>query len=338
MRLLLLVFIIVILQYCISSLVESYSEPRTGDIKIALVSTVKDPHKLADWICYHTKIGFNKIYLIFDEMDNVNMSIAKSYPQVQVITYDSDWLSKRKDMKTYPKFGPTLNREVMSRQILNAEEAIGLAEKDGMDWIVHIDSDEMIYLPRKTSVQEVYQNIPDNVQNVHFYNYEVALTEQDAKNCFRDHTLFRTRNRSGFRAYYGTKSSCRVNEHNYPKGVHHFITDDPRGQAKILPESEMILLHYVNCNFKEWRDKYLNLGNFSNTWWGTRPIKIDFHKDSRDIIQRECKKDHCNEENLRKFYKARMLVENGDVDDLIGKNKLIRIPDVSQLLSNQCSS
>jgi hypothetical protein len=55
-----------------------------------------------------------------------------------------------------------------------------LAEKDGIDWILHIDTDELVYPggAPEYSIQRVLSTIPADVDTVVFPNYE-SLPERD---------------------------------------------------------------------------------------------------------------------------------------------------------------
>jgi hypothetical protein len=35
--------------------------------KLGISTTVKNPHQLNDWIKYHLSIGFDKLYIVFDD-------------------------------------------------------------------------------------------------------------------------------------------------------------------------------------------------------------------------------------------------------------------------------
>jgi hypothetical protein len=289
---------------------------------------MKSPHKLSDWICYHIGQGIAKIYIIFDDPNDRSIQIARSNPNVEVILNDMQHRSSLSGLYEYDNWRKTLDTEVMSRQIMNVEAVMQKAKKDGMDWLIHIDSDEMINVPNPSKkIWEVYEHQGSNVEVVHINNYEVLVQDGKSENCFRDHKLFRTRQTPGYRAYYGTKSSARVNPNNHPHGVHHFKTNAPNGKIATISESEMVILHYVNCNFEEWKRKYETLGKFKDTWWGYKPINIEIHKKSRDVMQT------TNDTNkLYGFYDKEM-VEHKDPKTINGVKE---IDSVGNYIKAQC--
>lgn len=58
--------------------------------------------------------------------------------------------------------------------------AIELASKDGIDWILHIDTDELMYPGggAEYSIQRVLASVPADVDTLVFPNYE-SLPERD---------------------------------------------------------------------------------------------------------------------------------------------------------------
>ena len=47
---------------------------------------------------------------------------------------------------------------------------------------------------------------------------------------------------------------------------------------------QAFVLHFAHCSLKDWRAKYKNLGDFSNTAWLGAEIPA-FYKRSRDVIK-----------------------------------------------------
>jgi len=80
------------------------------------------------------------------------------------------------------------------------------------------------------------------------------------------------------------------------------------------PRTEMItrvevrktpcILHYINAGFKQWIDKYRRLGNFSDYWFGSIPVGLQFHLDSRDLIARN------NTKQMSRLYRRIHVLED----------------------------
>ena len=66
------------------------------------------------------------------------------------------------------------------RVCADAAAGIELAAKDGIDWILHIDTDELVYPGggAEYSIQRVLASVPADVDTLVFPNYE-SLPERD---------------------------------------------------------------------------------------------------------------------------------------------------------------
>ena len=59
-----------------------------NNIKIGISTTVINPHQLNDWIKYHLSIGFDKLYIVFDD-ENEEFLINDS--RVQIFKNNNEW-------------------------------------------------------------------------------------------------------------------------------------------------------------------------------------------------------------------------------------------------------
>ena len=113
---------------------------------------------LHSFIQYHKLIGFAKIYFFFDDVsddygenDYQLMQAARSYTDmVKVVHCTSEWFKQLKhkgSQSTWDLHGDYLTTDLIARQVLAVEQAIQMSCDDEMDWILHIDIDELIYWP-----------------------------------------------------------------------------------------------------------------------------------------------------------------------------------------------
>ncbi|MFT0798623.1 glycosyltransferase family 2 protein [Synechococcus sp. R5-12] len=243
----------------------------------------------------------------------------------------------------YPKYGPHTGYEVMARQILNVETAIQLALDQGMDWILHIDGDELFY-PGQMMALDWFDQVSDDIFQVTFLNHEAAPEVFEVEDYFRDVTLFKKnpaalepglctefQRVSGksqyFLAYQNGKSAARIYPSLLPNSVHSF---DIPGDHTLVTSSPSIL-HYLNCGFQNYYKKYAQLGNFPDYWWRSKsnPIRVPFHLASRDAY---CSGDRTR---MAALYQEFILYNNSETNqNLIEKGILTRISYPSQLLSS----
>lgn len=269
---------------------------------ITIVTTVKYPHQFLSWILYHSKIGIQRVYVfIDDEKDTQTLQLCQQYPSFVIpIVNTSQLKTLYLNIFAGSQYLETFNKEVMSRQILNAEYAISLAKEEGLQWLIHIDADELIYVRNNQPLGNILQSSKNEGKYyLKFINYEVAPNTENYQNCFVEGTHFKT---NGFRyiAYANGKAGIYIGENISigVNGVHTFRTN-----WKHETSGEIVVLHYPSCNFEEFLKKYVILGSFPDQWFGTIPISIQFHKDARDVISGCTDSTEVCEQNARNLYR-----------------------------------
>ena len=296
-----------------------------NQLQVAIVSTVRNPHQIHDWIRYHLNFGVSKIFLILDdEKEDINNKFGN---RVEIFKNDKIWKNKLKTCNQYSTYSKSFNSEVMSRQILNIEYILKHCQSKGINWLIHIDADEILYSPKYDNIKDILIKLDDRVNIINIDNYELAPTESNANNCFRTHTHFKTRvNGNNFVAYYNGKSGCKVSNDIHPYGVHEFKSNISDHKEKIS-EKDLVVLHYVNCNFKEWKNKYKILGNFNDTWWNNVRIPFSMHKKSRDVVM-----NHLNDESKLLNIYNEMIYDHSKLNDELKDGRIAKIDKVKHNL------
>ncbi|KAG8052741.1 hypothetical protein GUJ93_ZPchr0001g30278 [Zizania palustris] len=162
------------------------------------------------------------------------------------------------------------NYELFVKQSLNMEMAIVMARDAGMDWIIHLDTDELIHPAgaQEYSLRRLLLDVPDNVDMVIFPNYESSIERDDIKDPFTEVSMFKknydhlpkdtyfglykeaTRGNPNYFLTYGNgKSAARVQEHLRPNGAHrwHNYMKTPN-EIKL---EEAAILHYTYTKFSD---------------------------------------------------------------------------------------
>ncbi|MFS8856216.1 glycosyltransferase family 2 protein, partial [Synechococcus sp. H55.2] len=312
--------------------------------RVCIVTTVRDPGVcLESFIRYHLAIGIAHIYIFFDDPEDPAAQIALRFSDVTAIPND-EALQVQQALGNilYAKYGPHVGYEVMARQILNVETAIQLALDQGMDWIIHIDGDELFYLGEALTL-DWFDQLDNDILQVRFLNYEAAPEKFEIEDYFREVTLFKRnpavldpdfyakfQSTSGksqyFLAYQNGKSAARVYPSILPNSVHSF--DIP--EEHTLVTSSPTVLHYLNCGFQNYYKKYAQLGNFPDYWWRSKSnlIRVPFHLRSRDAY---CSGD-INQ--MVALYQELTLYDNPMINQsLVEKGILTPISYPSQLLA-----
>src|SRR2546430_6861264 len=115
--------------------------------KVAIVTTLKNPGpSFHSFLKYHSALGFSHFFLFFDDPFDPWMETARRLRNVSIIKTDARlqrrW-TQTEIAATKPGFYEFLESEFKVRQALNVEIAIQLALKKKLDWLLHIDCDEL---------------------------------------------------------------------------------------------------------------------------------------------------------------------------------------------------
>lgn len=337
---------------------------RTNSIKTAIISTIRDAESVIDsFIDYHLSIGFDRLILFADSPDEPYLKRILKNKSVTVILNSSDkWV----ETKSYKRYHPFLQKEVMARQILNLELGISMAFDEQIDWVVHLDSDELFYSPSATIEEHFFSLSRDKHETFSYLNYESVVPEMDVRDCFKEILLFKRHllhlneyqrmllenlmqskpdKMYNFIAYQNGKGSGRISKF-LSGGIHGFWTrrwynlpilnffssiNLPFFKTRIRKMSmapSPIILHYPSCGFDSFWKKYVLLGNFDDKWFGEFPISklVPFHIEARNAV--------LNGDQLlaRDFYQRRVLLDVEDMDFLAHHDIYARIVQPSDII------
>jgi hypothetical protein len=208
---------------------------------LAIVSTVRDAGKVLDsFIRYHVAIGFDRLFIIFDDPCDPMAESARRYPQVTALTNDDGLRRRWKTRRSYARVGPFIDDHVMSRQILNAEVAIEMALEMGLEWILHIDVDELFH--SQEAPKKHFESLAERgIDFVTYPNHEAVPEAFKIDDYFKTVTLFnknaytleagQARGRRRFLYYGNGKSAARLCRNLMAKSVHEFMLSRERSWA-----------------------------------------------------------------------------------------------------------
>ncbi|CAN6716469.1 unnamed protein product [Malus baccata var. baccata] len=230
------------------------------------------------WIFYHKVIGVSNFFL-FVEGKAASPKVSKvleTIPGVKVIYRTKELEEQQAKSRIWNEtwlssfFYKPCNYELFVKQSLNMEMAIVMAREAGMDWIFHLDTDELIY-PAGTheySLRQLLSDVPGNVDMVIFPNYESSVERDDIKEPFSEVSMFKknydhlpkdvyfgnykeaTRGNPNYFLTYGNgKSAARIQDHLRPNGAHrwHNYMKTPN-EIKL---DEAAVLHYTYPKFSD---------------------------------------------------------------------------------------
>ncbi|ESR52142.1 hypothetical protein CICLE_v100311592mg, partial [Citrus x clementina] len=212
-------------------------------------STSASLDQILPWMFYHKVIGVTTFFL-FVEGKAASPEVSKvleSIPGVKVIYRTKELEEQQAKSRIWNEtwlssfFYKPCNYELFVKQSLNMEMAIVMARDEGMDWILHLDTDELIHPAggREYSLRQLLLDVPGNVDMVIFPNYESSIERDDIKDPFSEVSMFKknydhlpkdtyfgmykesTRGNPNYFLTYGNgKSAARIHDHLRPNGAH----------------------------------------------------------------------------------------------------------------------
>ncbi|KAI4348647.1 hypothetical protein L6164_009346 [Bauhinia variegata] len=230
------------------------------------------------WIFYHKVIGVSTFFL-FVEGKAASPSVSRvleTIPGVKVIYRTRELEEKQAKSRIWNEtwlasfFYKPCNYELFVKQSLNMEMAIVMAREARMDWILHLDTDELIHPAgtKEYSLRQLLSDVPGNVDMVIFPNYESSVERDDIKEPFSEVSMFKknydhlpkdvyfgnykdaTRGNPNYFLTYGNgKSVARIQDHLRPNGAHrwHNYMKTPN-EVKL---EEAAVLHYTYPKFSD---------------------------------------------------------------------------------------
>lgn len=241
-------------------------------------STSAGLEQILPWMFYHKVIGVTNFFLFVEgkaaspEVSNV----LKSIPGVKVIYRTKQLEEQQAKSRIWNEtwlagfFYKPCNYELFVKQSLNMEMAIVMARDAGMDWILHLDTDELIHPAggREYSLRQLLLDVPRHVDMVIFPNYESSVERDDIKEPFSEVSMFKKNydhlpkdtyfgmykdsvrgNPNYFLTYGNGKSAARIQDHLRPNGAHrwHNYMKTPN-EIKL---EEAAVLHYTYAKFSD---------------------------------------------------------------------------------------
>jgi len=255
-------------------------------MSIALVSTFAHALPvLAYWVAHHRTLGVERFYLFVDRAEELAGYAALPLGDgVHLIPRDAALQAEWEQLPGWPYHSQFSARQVYARQCLNTDVAMRRARAAGCDWLIHIDLDECLHIPEGRGDLATFFGACRACDMVSFVNHEAVPEQWHVGNYFAEVTLFK---RNGvmldeaqraivkslfgeryFLAYGNGKSAVNLRgAATEADGVHGFR---PAPTAHF--ERDISVLHYTNCGFNWYHQKFAALGNYDDFWLGIGEI------------------------------------------------------------------
>ncbi|GMH39433.1 hypothetical protein BSKO_07331 [Bryopsis sp. KO-2023] len=316
--------------------------------KIAFASTTAAPADMIKvWMRYHRSLGVSLFYLFTN--GQVNHPSAKQdferFESVKVFPNDEKMKHKRAHSRAWNEtwlasfFNKPCNHELFVMQSLNMEVAIEQARQDGVDWLFHIDTDELIY-PAGTaeySLQQYMASLDKDVDTVIFPNYEGLAEREDVIDPFTEVTLFKKNfahvssepyfknyktvakgNPNYFTTYGNGKSAVRVQPKVRPNGAHRWYIYGRK--PKEVTADQSAVLHFIYNRYEDLKGRRDRCDCAPTEEDVKRCFILPF--DRAAFIASSLMPD----DELRKYFRDHLVWSNGqDVTNLMKEGLLARV-------------
>lgn len=166
------------------------------------------------FVNYHLNIGARHLYLYFDDPADEAIEVLQDDPRITCIRCDErHWPGGRaaRDKLTLPQ-----------RQWFNSKDAWRRAREAGFDWIMHLDSDELVYAHQLLS--RVISEVPATVDVLRFRTYEAVPEELQYERPFEE-------------IHYFKRGPCRPTRRCLPGtawGVTHAVMHNAEYYSKLI--------------------------------------------------------------------------------------------------------
>ena len=191
---------------------------------------------------------------------------------------------------------------IMDRQKIHVNNGIKICEDKDIDFIIHMDADELLYVKgdkhtKKNNLRYYLNNIPKKYSNLHLKNYEAVFPDMEDK-CFNTNKFIDCK-KGKCLSYANGKSIGRISNDIKFNGPHNF-----NGKTFQI-EDKIAILHHDSCTYKQWETKFNLLKNTDNN--KMKKIPFPFYKNSIKQLQK-CNDNKSNcKNNLKKYYKEQKI-------------------------------
>ena len=222
-----------------------------GRFQLGIVTMTKRPENFFTWLEYHLQYA-SHFFLRVEDTPALEHLLAQS---------------PHKDRCTVTSAASTIRdwSGQTERQMTHVRKSLTGATAKGCTHLLHIDDDELLYLPGGLSLLQVAAlSARPDVVDIHMLNLEALAPGIDCRNPFAECCAFR-HDPSTYCAYGAGPSSrgksMGVLSHTSvaPMGPHHFTayTKEPTDELSlVLPPPVAVILHYESCKYTRWRDKF----------------------------------------------------------------------------------
>lgn len=229
-----------------------------GSSKVAVAVLMRKPIDIFLWLKHHRDLGVSHFFLRIEDTPGLD-EFLKTQPD---ITYEMKTSSKENNYETLQK-----------RQIQFVNQSMEKAKKMGIQWMFHIDADELL-----EGSLGFLERLDNTYRCVKIENVE-ALYEEGQDTCFAAKRFLKCSDKGvSCRSYVNGKGGGRVVDGVSLAGPHDFSYQGKIGEEATykVPFDQLHVLHFDSCTFGSWSEKFQHLSK------GAKDVPFAYYNDSMD--------------------------------------------------------
>jgi len=203
--------------------------------RLGVVSLQRNPPDPIGWIKYHRDVGITDIYIGLEDSDDLKPVLEKAGRDLGVNVYAE--ITSKVDRN-----GEDNYHDIMGRQNKFVNKMLEKSRADGVEWLFHIDDDELLHPRAGTSWADVMAKVDPSCVSIHMTNWEGFSPAQPVGSWLEDSSVrYMTSScRHLYAAYANGKSASRPVKGQAAWGPHHFSG----GKECTLSEEDGVVLHH----------------------------------------------------------------------------------------------
>lgn len=213
----------------------------TSGSKLAIAVMMRRPTDVALWFEHHRNVGIGRFYVRVEDSPGV-----AAYLRTQDDIYFEEGQSDEENNYT--------NQITRQRDFVN--KMLPKAREEGIDWVIHIDVDELL----EGDVKQTLNSIPTNMFIGKLKNAEAVYAEGEPT-CFSAKKFIRCDKGGPCTAYVNGKGCGRPVDGVTLGGAHDFVYKgvvNPKVTYQI-PFDDLHVLHYDSCTLGAWLEKFAHM-------------------------------------------------------------------------------
>ena len=216
-------------------------EPQPPQCKVAIACLMRKPIDLPMWFKHHRKLGVSHFFIRLEDSPGWDDYLSTQNDVIYEVA------SSDKNGNNY--------ETLIYRQIDFVNKCLSESRRLGIDWVFHIDADELLHGSLK------YLDILDpKYKCVRLENAEAVFRENE-ESCFSAVKFLRCSKKAPCRSYINGKGGGRVENGVVLAGPHHFSYKNKIEGENIYqtPFQTLHVLHFDSCSFGAWAEKFKHL-------------------------------------------------------------------------------